>query len=92
MIIDFHTHIFPDKIAKSTISALAERSNGKPSTDGTVEGMTLAMERASADVCVALPVLTKASQFESVTKFILSVNASLSTYIMNNSSIITSFK
>ncbi len=74
MLIDFHTHIFPDKIASATIDALAKKSNGKPWTDGTVDGLIKAMERSNADICVTLPVLTKPTQFESVTRFILDVN------------------
>ena len=74
MIIDFHTHIFPDKIANATIGALASSSGSKPYTDGTVDGMNKALNRANADIAVALPVLTKASQFESVLNFACSVN------------------
>ena len=74
MIIDVHTHIFPDKIAERTIGALVGKSNNVPYTDGTVDGMLLAMERSNADVCVALPVLTKPTQFESVTNFAVEVN------------------
>ncbi len=74
MVIDFHSHVFPDKIAKSTISALEQKSNGKASTDGTVEGLIKAMDRANADICVTLPVLTKPSQFESVANFAIELN------------------
>lgn len=74
MLIDFHTHIFPEKIANSTISALANNSGTKPNTDGTVNGLLAAMERVGADICVTLPVLTKPTQFDSVTKFAVSVN------------------
>ena len=74
MLIDFHTHIFPEKIAKSTISALANNSGTKPNTDGTVQGLVDAMKRANADICVTLPVLTKPSQFDSVAKFAVLVN------------------
>jgi len=74
MIIDFHTHIFPDKIAQSTINSLSSVSGAKPYTDGTVQGMLDAMSRADADICVTLPVLTKPTQFESVVKFAVSVN------------------
>lgn len=74
MIIDFHTHIFPDKIAKTTIDLLAKNSDGKPNTDGTVQGLVDAMDRADADICVTLPVLTKPSQFDSVTNFVVGVN------------------
>ena len=74
MIIDFHTHVFPDKIAKSTIDALASKSANSPSTDGTVEGLLQAMERSNTDICVTLPVLTKPTQFESVAKFAIAIN------------------
>lgn len=74
MIIDFHTHVFPDKIAHRTIDTLAQKAENVPYTDGTVEGLLKAMERSNADICVALPVLTKASQFDSVTNFAVEVN------------------
>ena len=74
MIVDFHTHVFPDKIANSTISALSSNSGNKPSTDGTVQGMIKAMDRSSADICVTLPVLTKSTQFDSVARFAKSIN------------------
>lgn len=74
MLIDFHTHIFPDKIASSTIGALSSNSGTKPNTDGTTQGMVDALKRANANIAVTLPVLTKASQFDSVTKFAISVN------------------
>lgn len=74
MIIDFHTHCFPEKIAKSTIEALEKKSDGKAYTDGTVEGLLKALERANADVAVALPVLTKPTQFDSVANFAIAIN------------------
>ena len=74
MIIDFHTHVFPDKIAGSTINALASNSGTKPHTDGTVQGMIDALKRANADIAVTLPVMTKATQFDSITKFAISIN------------------
>lgn len=76
MIIDFHTHIFPDKIAKKTIDLLAEKGGIPPFSDGTVAGLTDKMERAGADVCVTLPVLTSPRQFESVNRFAAQINAS----------------
>ena len=39
MVIDFHTHMFPHKIAERTIAMLAENSHTIPSTDGTYEGL-----------------------------------------------------
>ena len=75
MIIDFHTHIFPDKIAKLTVDKLHELSGNIPYTDGSETGMIKALERANADIAVSLPVLTKPTQFESVFKFALEVNS-----------------
>ena len=74
MLIDFHTHIFPDKIAEKTMAYLESRCHNHPFTDGTAQGLVNAMERADADIAVNLPVLTKPSQFESITRFALSVN------------------
>ena len=74
MIIDFHTHVFPDKIAKSTVDALHNKSDNTPYTDGSVQGMLDAMERSGCDICVTLPVLTKPTQFESVTRFACQIN------------------
>lgn len=79
MIIDFHTHIFPDKIAHSTISTLESRGNNKASTDGTVDGLFYHMKNSGVDVAVALPVLTRPTQFDSVVKFAQIVNERFST-------------
>lgn len=74
MLIDFHTHIFPDKIAKRTIDALAANSSSTPYTDGTADGLIAHMKTAGADICVNLPVLTKPDQFDSVLEFAKTVN------------------
>ena len=74
MIIDFHTHVFPDKIASKTIDLLASNAKNVPYTDGTVDGLLKAMDRANADISIALPVLTKPTQFDSVTNFAIAVN------------------
>ena len=74
MIIDFHTHIFPDKIATRTIEALEAKAGLKASTDGTLKGLLASMEAAGVDMSVILPVVTKPSQFETVNTFAASVN------------------
>jgi len=75
MIIDFHTHIFPDAIAPKTISALEKVSGIKAATDGTMIGLLHSMEQAGVDMSVILPVVTKPSQFDSINTFAKSVNA-----------------
>ena len=74
MIIDFHTHIFPDKIAARTIEALEAKAGLTASTDGTLNGLLVSMETAGVDMSVILPVVTKPSQFETVNTFAASVN------------------
>jgi len=74
MVIDFHTHIFPDKIAAKTIAHLEEVGNIKAATDGTLNGLLASMERCGVDMSVILPVATKPSQFESIQSFAKQVN------------------
>ena len=58
MIIDFHTHTFPDKIAAQTIAYLAEKGNVKPFRAGTLSSLKESMKRAGVDYSVILPVAT----------------------------------
>ena len=74
MIIDFHTHIFPDKIAKKTIELLSEKGGIPPFSDGSMNGLISKMEEAGTDVSVTLPVLTSPAQFDSVNRFAAEVN------------------
>ena len=74
MVIDFHTHAFPDKIAKKTIDFLAEKSNQTPYSDGSVLGLLSEMERGGIDLSVVLPVVTSPMQFESVNRFAKEIN------------------
>lgn len=69
MIIDFHTHIFPDKIAEATISALSKCADIPPHSNGMRAGLEESMAKNGIDISVNLPVLTKATQFDSIFKF-----------------------
>ena len=74
MIIDFHTHVFPDKIAQKTIDYLAEKGGNTPFSNGTATGLYNKLLQSCVDVAVSLPVLTKPQQFESVFNFALEIN------------------
>ena len=74
MIIDFHTHIFPDKIAARTIALLCEKGSMTPFSDGTVDGLVDKMEKAGVDISVTLPVMTNPAQFDSVNRFAAEIN------------------
>ncbi len=69
MIIDFHTHMFPDKIAKGTLNYLEGICNTRPFTDGTYAGLASSAAEAGIDLSVALPAVTKVSQVDSINRF-----------------------
>ena len=73
-IIDFHTHIWPDSIAPGAVAALKERAKVPPHSDGTAEGLRKSMHDSGVSMSVILPVITKASQFDSITRFANGLN------------------
>ena len=62
MIIDIHTHTFPDKIAAATLDKLKHLSHTIPFTDGTAAGLSASMARAGVDRSVVMPVATSPRQ------------------------------
>lgn len=58
MIIDFHTHTFPDKIAPAAISSLEQKAHALSYSDGTRAGLLRAMKKADVSRAVVLPVAT----------------------------------
>lgn len=58
MIIDFHTHIFPDKIAAAAVGKLQEAGQIPAWCDGTAAGLLSSMEEALITHSVLLPVAT----------------------------------
>lgn len=80
MLIDFHTHIFPDAIAPRTIDALisgiiqeqgAEYAQGKTLhfTNATLQGLLDSMEEQNVTQSICLPIVTKPSQTASINRF-----------------------
>ncbi len=76
MIIDFHTHIFPDELARRTIPAMHSRvkhyMNGLAS-DGTLAGLLSNMEAWGIDGSVIQPVVTKPAQARGINLWVKSV-------------------
>lgn len=62
MIIDFHTHTFPEQIAERAVKKLSYSAHIKNYSDGTLAGLRRSMRSADADYAVLLPVVTKPSQ------------------------------
>jgi len=62
-IIDFHTHIFPDKIARQALATLAEDSGEYvPRTDGTLKGLLASMDHAGVGTSVVANIATRPAQ------------------------------
>lgn len=74
MVIDFHTHIFPDKIVAKTIGSLGAIAGINAASDGTLNGLLDSMEKSGVDRSVIMPVCTKAEQFDSINLFAKKVN------------------
>ncbi len=69
MVIDMHTHVFPDAIAGKTIAFLAEKCKVAPGFDGTAAGLAAQMKRTGVDLSLILPVVTRPAQYESINRY-----------------------
>ncbi|MBE0476119.1 MAG: amidohydrolase family protein [Coriobacteriia bacterium] len=58
MIVDVHTHAFPDAVAGPAMARLAAEGGIPAYADGTVAGLVREMDRAGIDVAVLQPVAT----------------------------------
>lgn len=74
MIIDFHTHIFPEKIAAKALKKLSDIIHLTPSINGCESGLLSSMEEAGIDISVVLPVVTTPEQFSSILHFAVRLN------------------
>ncbi len=75
MVIDFHTHVYPDSMASRVIDTLKKNAkNVSTYTDGTLSGLLSGMESAGIDKSVILPVATRKGQFDTINKCALETN------------------
>lgn len=66
MVIDFHTHIFPDSLAKKALEKLIQNLRSQepdadpnaPYTDATAAGLAASAKAAGIDICVVMPIAT----------------------------------
>jgi predicted TIM-barrel fold metal-dependent hydrolase len=74
--IDFHTHIFPDRIAKQAVERLAEESGEyRPCSDGTLAGLLASMERANISRSLVANIATRPAQMLPILDFCLQVQS-----------------
>ncbi len=75
MLIDFHTHAFPDRIAARAVAGLAQAAGGlAPHTDGTAASLVEVMDRDGVDLCVVQSIATNPRQQQSVNNFAMELN------------------
>ena len=80
MVIDIHTHIFPDRIAPKTIDILLGNIKtlhgicNKAYSDATLGGLKTSMHDAGVDLSVVLPIVTNIKRTESINLFAGDVN------------------
>lgn len=81
MLIDFHTHTFPDKIAARTIEILlanVEKMRMAEATaynDATVSGLLNSMNEYGVDYSVVMPIATTPRQSETINRVAAETNA-----------------
>lgn len=75
MLIDFHTHAFPESIAQKAIESLSYTSGGLVSqTEGTVPSLKKEMEKDGVDISVVLSIATNPKQQTNVNNFAKQIN------------------
>lgn len=74
MIVDIHTHTFPDAIAARAVPALAQEANVPAYTDGTNAELRASMARAGIGLSVIAPIATKPAQVRNINAWATSVN------------------
>lgn len=66
MVIDFHTHTFPDTLAATALKKMQSNCHTAVFTDGTVNALNLSMKQAGIDYSVVLPVATNPLKVSSI--------------------------
>lgn len=69
-IIDFHTHIYPDKIAERATMAIGNFYDIKMERVGSLENLLKISEKAGIDRCVIHSVATNPAQVETINDFV----------------------
>lgn len=74
MIIDIHTHTFPDAIAAKAVDRLKHNSHIQPFLDGTAASLSASAKAAGIDLAVIQPVATSPKQVEGINDNALALN------------------
>ena len=75
MLIDFHTHCFPDSLAERAISKLAAVAGMEPFTNGTASDLIRKMKECGVDRAAVCNIATNPHQQEKVNNFAIALNS-----------------
>lgn len=74
MIIDIHTHVFPDAIAARAVDKLKHNSHTQPFLDGTAASLSASSAKAGVDFSVVQPVATSPVQVRDINDGAIGMN------------------
>lgn len=74
MIIDIHTHTFPDKLADQFTSQLSQSAGIVHYIDGTINGLLESMAVSGVDYSVIVPIVTRPHQYKTINRAAVHVN------------------
>ncbi len=74
MLIDFHSHFYPEDIAKNTLKKLSLQAGFKFYGEGTIDSLRKFMKEDGVDISVNAPVATKPEQVKSINKKMIEIN------------------
>lgn len=69
MVIDFHSHIFPDTLAPRAVGALERSSNTKSALGGARRELIASMKKNHIDLSVNMPIASRPDQASSINRF-----------------------
>jgi predicted TIM-barrel fold metal-dependent hydrolase len=73
LVIDFHAHVLPIKMAKKSLPEVSKRARIEYFNDGTVKGLLNSMGIAGVDISVVSRITTNPKQIESVNEWMISI-------------------
>ena len=81
MVIDIHTHCFPDAIVERAMEVLIANCGVQPALNGTCSDLQASMRKAGVDKSVIMPIATKPAQARSINRWAAEINESYSDLI-----------
>lgn len=69
MVIDFHTHYYPDKIAERALDSIVSVPGIEPATDGTRDGLIESMKDAGIDLSLGLPLANTSDNVRGINRW-----------------------